>query len=242
MANPLTVNIITTCRGRLEHLKRSVPLMLGQLGGWQRWVTVVDYGDPEDSFGWCQRQAHPMLHAIKVLDGIDFYSHGRARNFGAVRSTAEVFCMLDADCLLKNNWLAWVMEQFEAERNVCLPQEVVGNYSGQFAVRSWLFHAIRGYDEAFAGWGFDDSDLYQRIARHGANVGRFDLKLLDMIEHDNELRTSSYWEQNAATSWAKNWRIAFDSCRGQVNPTGYGIGQCLYWRTPQTCAEPVSSP
>jgi hypothetical protein len=241
MATTLSVNLITTCRGRLEHIKRSVPLMLKQLGGWERWVTVVDYGDPEDSFDWCQRQAHPMLHAIKVLEGADFYSHGRARNFGAVRSSADIICLLDADCLLKNNWLANVMAAFEAGADLCLPREVVGNYSGQVAVRSRPFHAVRGYDESFAGWGFDDTDLYQRLDRPGTRTARFDMDLLDMIEHGNELRVRNYQDSDATVSWAKNYRRAADSCRGQVNQAGYGVGRCLYWRTPQTCARPVSS-
>jgi len=229
------VNLITTCRGRLEHLKRSIPTMLAQHADCRWWVTVVDYGDPDDAFGWCQRQAHPRLQAIKVLEGVEFYSHGRARNFGAVRSSADLLCLLDADSLLSTAWLATILDLVGRGHNACLPKEMVANWSGMFAVRSWLFHAARGYDESFAGWGYDDTDLYQRIEQHGADVGRFDLTIAEMIEHGNDLRVNNYREQDAAVSFYQNWERTQVAGRGPVNPAGYGLGQCLYWRAPQAC-------
>lgn len=216
-----------------------MPNTLVQRGDWRWWVTVVDYGDPDDSFRWCQQQANPRLESIKVLDGANFYSHCRARNFGAVRSRAEVLCLLDADCVLHPNWLGVIMKLFEQGYDACLPEKVEQDYSGMFAVRKRLFHDVRGYDESFSGWGFDDSDIYSRIAQRGARIGKFDMKLARIIGHDNDMRSCNYEQQNLESTWTKNQIVATDGCRGLVNPAGYGIGRCLHWSAPMSCV-PVS--
>ncbi|HWS75497.1 MAG TPA: galactosyltransferase-related protein, partial [Quisquiliibacterium sp.] len=51
------------------------------------------------------------------------------------------------------------------------------------------FDAIGGYDEAMRGWGGEDVDLYTRLSQIGLVDSDYPAGLLDVIRHDDDLRT-----------------------------------------------------
>lgn len=48
---PLTYSIVTTCKGRLQNLQRSLPTFLAQLDAE---IVVVDYDCPQGAGSWVQ--------------------------------------------------------------------------------------------------------------------------------------------------------------------------------------------
>src|SRR3954471_12220533 len=87
-----TFGIITTCMGRLDHLKQSLPKMVAQ-GCHQ--VIVVDYSCPQHS-GEYVRNNFPSVRVVSVA-GQEHFSNWRARNAGASVATADVLVFVDAD-------------------------------------------------------------------------------------------------------------------------------------------------
>ena len=69
--SPITASIIVTCKGRLEHLKQTIPRMLAQRCEFPYEVLVVDYGDPARAFSWCQEQDQPLLGSVRVLEDVE---------------------------------------------------------------------------------------------------------------------------------------------------------------------------
>ena len=47
-------SIITTCKGRLHHLRRTLPCMLAQGCDFAYEVVVVDFGCPQGTFDFCR--------------------------------------------------------------------------------------------------------------------------------------------------------------------------------------------
>ena len=130
--------------------------------GFEYRVIVVDYGDPDECFHWCRREGAERLQAIRVNDNLRHFNLSRARNCGAVYARAPILAFVDADTLLHEDWLATVVELIREPGTtvVCSSQDLVG-LRGICAVRSSVFHAVRGYDEGMTGWGFEDNDLNQ---------------------------------------------------------------------------------
>ena len=50
------------------------------------------------------------------------------------------------------------------------------------------FEAVDGYDEAFRGWGGDDTDFFERLARHGVALRRYPSRFVTAISHGDEER------------------------------------------------------
>lgn len=224
-----TYGIVVTCKGRLEHLKRSLPISLSH-PDWPL-VTVVDYGCPEGTFDWCVSLDHPRLQAIQVLDNTYPFSRTRAKNIGAVRTPTSVLCFVDADCLLDRKWLQCIGESFETGHDICLVDPMVDDASGTYAIRSTLFHGIRGYDESLADWGYEDSDLYIRAYNYGGIVGTYSRDLVKMIQHDNDIRSMYHETKDPDVTWNRNRAISKDPLRGRINPKGYGIARCIVRRS-----------
>ena len=55
------VSIIPTCKGRLHHLRETLPSMLAQdyAGDWE--IVVVDYDCPDGTFEWVKSLDHPRV-------------------------------------------------------------------------------------------------------------------------------------------------------------------------------------
>lgn len=64
----------------------------------------------------------------------------------------------------------------------------------------WMrdFRAVNGFDEAFAGWGFEDSDLAVRLINHGTRrkEGAFATGVLHLFHRENDRRfEGANWER-----------------------------------------------
>ena len=90
-----TIALITTCKGRLHHLRETLPLMASQ-GADE--IVVVDYGCPDGAGDWVERE-FPGVRVVRVDDDPGFCLP-RARNAGARASSARWLAFVDADVKL----------------------------------------------------------------------------------------------------------------------------------------------
>lgn len=67
------------------------------------------------------------------------------------------------------------------------------------------FHALDGMDEAFSGWGYEDSDFAVRLLRHGVRLkdGRFAVPVLHLWHRENDRSRQE-----------ENWRRFESSLKG----------------------------
>ena len=222
-----SITCVITCKGRLAHLQKTLPLLLEQSYPALFEVVVVDYGDPDDCFQWCVRVGHPRLIALRILNNTDPFNLSRARNCGANFRPADLFLFADADSLVHRQFLLAVSQYFKPVGSVlakrhCHDRNI--DTCGLCLVRSEIFHRVRGYDEDFNGWGPEDSDFYSRVARLGVVIS-FPVWLYPTtISHSNALRTRFYNEKNLGRSAAQGgWQMARSN--RVVNPWGYGRAQ-----------------
>jgi glycosyltransferase involved in cell wall biosynthesis len=98
-------SVIVPCKGRLHHLRRTLPNMLAQQCDFGYEVIVVDYSCPQETYDWCCGLNVRNLTVLKVLDDAESFNHSRCRNCGACNAVGSVLAFVDADVRLEPDWL-----------------------------------------------------------------------------------------------------------------------------------------
>jgi glycosyltransferase involved in cell wall biosynthesis len=179
-----TFSIITTCKGRLDHLKQSLPAMIAQGA---KEVIVVDFSCPQGTGAFVT--ANFLSVRVVSMDGETHFSNSKARNAGAAVAEGEVLVFVDADRLLAEGAIERLSDS--------LPENAYGVFDQlkEFhAIPAEAFRRLGGYDEVLEGYAAGaDTDLEDRLGMIG--IGRH---LLDpspvesIIEHDAASRTEHH--------------------------------------------------
>jgi|SRR5579863_6234903 len=176
------ISVITTCKNRLQHLQATLPLLVGMP---DTEVIVVDYGCDEGSGAWAKAQ----YGAVTVVDVADdpVFNLARARNIGAKAASAAILCFVDADTFMLADISKWVLENFRPNGFYVI-ERARRDLDGFLLCRREDFERVGGYDEAFRGWGFEDTDLQERLEAVGLERRFIPHNLFSTIEHADSLR------------------------------------------------------
>lgn len=189
-----TFSIITTSKGRLEHLKVSLPNMLLQDG---EEAIVVDYSCPEGTGDYVQKH-FPAVKIVRVV-GETYFSNWKARNAGAAVAASDVLIFCDADTILADDAVAWLDSHLpqksfgyfdrsaSARFNKARLRLATNQLKGFHVVPTAAFKRIGGYDEVLEGYAAGgDTDLEERLSRLGLARFALDPSIIEsVIEHDN---------------------------------------------------------
>lgn len=107
---------ITSCRGRLHHLKKTLPRLVAQSGAE---VIVVDYNCPDGTAAFVAEN-FPAVKLVVERDAA-FFNLSRARNMGAQAASGEVLIFVDADVLIAPDFTKRLATE--------LPRGFVGGFS-----------------------------------------------------------------------------------------------------------------
>lgn len=184
--------IVTTCKGRLDHLKQTLPQFAKQS---RTQVIVVDYACPQGSGDWV-RQNFPQVSIVGVAGG-EYFRANHARNSGAAGATAPYLIFLDADTLIADDFVSSV-ERSLAEGVFLRFRFPQGNdLNGACVVPAEAFHAVGGYDEVIEGYGGEEQEFYWRLRRQGLKLHNLAAEgLCRPIAHDNQSRIAFHREKD----------------------------------------------
>jgi glycosyltransferase involved in cell wall biosynthesis len=194
--------IITTCKGRLNHLKQTLPQFIKQR---DTKVIVVDYSCPEHSGGWV-RENWPEAMVIEV-PGQEYFRANKARNTGAAAAQSPFLMFLDADSLISDDFAVRVDQALEDGMFLRIRYTPGNDLNGACIVPAASYRAVQGYDEVIEGYGGEEQEFYWRLRRMGLKA-RYLLAegLCQPIRHDKQSRIAYQVE--------KNMRKAFLQVRG----------------------------
>ena len=192
-------SIITTCKGRLEHLKQSLPAMVAQDGAD---VVVVDYSCPERAGDWVE-SAFPSVQVVRV-EGEEGFSNWRARNLGAEVAKGDMLLFCDADTVLAPNATDAIAKSMPDDTYGFFKADSTAHFNksglrlgrnqlrGFQVVPAEAFRELGGYDDVPIGWGAGgDTDLEERLVLLGVKPNSLgDGIVEEVFEHDNAARTA----------------------------------------------------
>ena len=189
MSNTSDLTFIVPCKGRLDHLRASLPRLDAQPNCD---VVVVDSRCPDGAADWAA-QAFPRTRVVRLDDGGKF-NLSRCRNAGLKVCKTPWVCFIDADVVISTDF-----------RDNVVPQLTEGAYYlfANFANRSDLTgtcivdrreaERLEGYDEVFEAWGGRDRDFYMRLNLAGLRPVTLPNTAIDeIIAHSDDLRTTFY--------------------------------------------------
>ena len=188
------LRVITTCKGRLEHLKQTLPRWLAEPNVF---VTVVDYDCPDGTAAWV-KENYPEVEVIHVTNRPKFNLSG-ARNVGAAHATAGWWCFWDADLVAAPGWADAIRRSLK-HQHYLLADPIEWNQFGSVVVHSWDFKAAGGYDSFITGWGAEDGDFYARLRQIGVRPGSYPGEYTASIPHSDVARTAHYAEPDKLKS------------------------------------------
>jgi GT2 family glycosyltransferase len=164
--------------------------------GWSLEVVIVDDGSTDDSV---QRLAAALADRVRLLRLGENRGRSTARNAGARVLEADLLIFVDADCVVPDEaFLCAHAAAFEAGttlgfgniltpgpgfwnaiqrdaarwRRSALEAGELWTYTTQnVAIDARAFAAVGGFDPLFDRHGFEDRDLFIRLANAGAQVG-----------------------------------------------------------------------
>jgi glycosyltransferase involved in cell wall biosynthesis len=192
------ISVVTTCKGRLEHLKTTLPAMLA-LPDCE--VIVVDYDCPDGTGAWV-RANFPAAKVVQVTER-PLFNTARARNLGAAAATAPWLLMLDADVIATPGLAEAVRDRVRPGRYL-LPEPRPPELYGALVVARADFEAIGGYDENFEGWGSEDVDITRMLDLAGRTAWPFPGDLLSGLPHGDALRVRFHEIADRDLNWAIN--------------------------------------
>lgn len=194
-----TYTIITSCMGRLEHLKQSLPAMLRQSAE----VIVVDYSCPERSGDYVEEH-FPAARVVRV-EGQTAFCNAKPRNAAAAEATGEILIFCDADTIVADHAVVWIDEHLppgkygwitnKSAKRFVGPARLSRNQLRGFQVISAAaFREIGGFDEVLHGYA-DGADVEIERRLHLIDVGAFSLDIgiiHDVIVHGDDERLHNY--------------------------------------------------
>lgn len=184
------VSVITTCKGRLAHLKQTLPLLLAQQ---PHQAIVVDYDCPDGTAAWVSAE-HTGASVVEVRPRPNF-NISEARNAGAATASGDLLFFIDADILVQSGLLNWIAQHWREGLYLRVeepPRAGQGRsdrqYNGTAVVPRDAFERIGGYDTAFHNWGSEDGDLYERLLEAGHQCLEMPSRYFSSIPHDDDAR------------------------------------------------------
>ncbi|MEP7316605.1 MAG: glycosyltransferase family A protein [Sphingomicrobium sp.] len=177
------LTFVTTCKGRLQYLRQTLPLLAAHPSVQ---CIVVDVECPDHSGDWVE-EALPLVTVVRSRDDGPF-NVGRARNAGVAAARTESVCLIDADVCIAADFVPAIIAQFD-RRQFLLPEPLSGDLSGTVVCSRTAFEFAEGYDEECAGWGGEDLDLYDRFEFHGLTRASFPARMLRALPHSDSERT-----------------------------------------------------
>jgi hypothetical protein len=205
-----TVVFCTTCKGRAQHLKQTLPMNLVDNESYPKAKFVIlDYDSRDDLANYlsvCQRGAIDSgklaVYKFPIPTGFKMaHAKNLAHRLGLLEG-ADVLVNLDADNFTGRHFAGYVADNFSranggiflwANRNQPVEVRFPKGCSGRIIESPAAFLKAGGYDEAkYNTWGPDDKDFNFRLKRLGYAPREIDRKYLDVVLHNDKMRFGEY--------------------------------------------------
>ena len=197
----LSLSVVTVAQDRTEHLRQSAAA-IACWGGHKEHI-ILDWSSnpailrddlPDD----------PRIRLVRV-EGEKQWWLTRAYNQAVKLSQERWLLKVDADCVLESTFFE-AFQPGRATLQTCWTHSGLASEStfgswGLFCVEREAFQRCGGFNEWLFGWGFDDTDLYERLLElPDTNLSLLPKCGIRVIEHGQQQRLG-----RQHPGWSRPW-------------------------------------
>lgn len=211
--------IITTCMGRLEHIKEtSAKLMADPRVGKEIIWVVVDFCCPQNTGEWLKKEYGDRVRVVNLGSNEEeastpLFNKSLALNTGACeaifKEDPEYLAFIDADTLVEPTFIDFLIDSASPD-SFSIFEVAEGNedLTGFICLSQRNFLLSEGFDIKFEGWGAEDLDFRLNLfLKLGLNYFEMPYSLAKSISHDDSVRTENYLKTDKNKSHDKNMNI-----------------------------------
>jgi hypothetical protein len=192
-----------TCKGRVQHLEKTLPKNLKDNVYENLVFIVLDYNSQDHLIEYLKTYQSEInsgrLVVYSLKDSGPFHmTHAKnlAHRCGILEG-ADILVNLDADNYTGEGFAEWVANNFKNDSFFWsgvvqgLGKKFRGT-SGRIVVSKHAFLNAGGYDEKYETWAPDDKDFNARLCRLGYRPVEMERRFLEAIPHKDGLRFKEY--------------------------------------------------
>jgi len=157
------VSLCTYSKNRIFHTMKSIRRAIEVLGVDDELI-FVDYSDPNDIGKWVASLGDPRIKVVKVNDR-KFYNPAHARNCAGINASREILAFMDIDNLITHE----LIEEIRGLKKYEFYSYSDGTDHTAGFIVLWRddYIEINGYEEALAGWGYEDVSMKNSLSIMG---------------------------------------------------------------------------
>lgn len=240
------IAFVTTCKGRVQHIERTLPQNIADNADYPNAVFVVlDYNSPDHLLKHLTEK-YPDLIANGRLVVYGHYEWSgpfrmaHAKNMAhrcGILEGADILVNMDADNYAAPGFATWIAEQLHAMPLSefflwCNAKSVIGRarqgLAGRTVVSKHVFLKVGGFDEKYTHWAPEDEDFKCRVRRLGYEGEIIPDRFLYVIPHKDGLRFKDYPEAKPdPVSEARALREIREGHNTVVNYGKIGVGKVI---------------
>ena len=159
---------------------------------------------------------------IERVNGEKYFNLGKAYNYGIKFAKSSKIIKMDSDYFI-NPYYDFIGELTLPKSTFYTGNSELNKYDGNMGflgyTNGWLyiekddFLKVGGYREDLEGYGWDDSDLYNRLIESGLTRGLVNLGMKPLVfhvPHDNAPRVANYKNKNIQETQTANRDLCFN--------------------------------
>jgi len=198
---------ISTCKGRLEHVKQSSKSFLESANNNAQYL-LVDYNCPEKTGQWVLDN-YSNANVLSIRNNSDIFHKTVALNAGARYAinnlNADYLMFFDADTIVKPGLFEFISSLLKKDGFIITTNNKhTKDLTGFIILSTKMFRESGGYEESFRGWGAEDLEFRIRLyAKHKYSFNMIEPDFLTNIPHESDLRVKYYSDKD---QWISNNR------------------------------------
>ena len=225
------ISFCTTCMGRLHHLKETLPRNIEDNKDYPDLEFVLlDYSSPDGMYDWVQNNFKPLLDSGRIryyrVEGCTDFHMTHAKNIAHRLACGDIVCNVDADNFTGKGFAEFLETSFRKNhrRVVHGDWRLCKGSNGRLALLREYFLFIGGYNEKIKGWGYDDTDLIDRLRFFGLeDLVISNMDFLKTIQHDRDEAWTITQKRNMELSQSSLEKRKFRANRGELSGRRSGI-------------------
>ena len=182
----IEISFVVTCMGRLGMIEQTFGSAAHQPASE---YVFVDWSCPDKGGDWVELNSSPTVQVVRV-PGKQFFNLSAARNAGAAVARGKWLAFLDADYRLASNFVESLLPSLKPEHAYMFFESP--SMGGFLVCERDNFKVVQGYDDVLENWGYEDTDLVQRLSLVGVTITGLPMHLASHVEHENSLRDKNY--------------------------------------------------